>query len=298
MEVLRRVVTGGGLRRADATAPVRSARHRPSAKHEKLEENWESNEEPVVDGLIFYLKYLGNVIVDHPNGEGTTASAVKKIIAMSKKKLVKMEVLVSPRGIRMTEIDSNTLFEDVSIYRVSFCTNDSTHTKIFAFIARNNDNETMECHAFLCPKKKIAQAITLSVSQSFNLAFESWEREKELKKLARAQLEQTKAVGNTPGPCHSTAVSSAPVLVSPTSQVPSLPSGNRGNVPVLGAPPSKKQVAPVTTAAQPFAVSPPAFTPTTTSPTNNNPFVHSFNEDDDLDLEFESLATSRNMKLS
>ena len=67
-------------------------------------------------------------------------------------------MLVSPRGIRMTEVgETRTLFEEVSIYRVSFCTNDSTHSKVFAFIAKNNDNETMECHAFLCPKKKTAQ---------------------------------------------------------------------------------------------------------------------------------------------
>ena len=51
----------------------------------------------------------------------------------------------------MTEVDSRTLFEEVSIYRVSFCTNDSNYSKVFAFIARNNDNESMECHAFLCP---------------------------------------------------------------------------------------------------------------------------------------------------
>ena len=33
------------------------------------------------------MKYLGNVIVDHPNGEGTTGAAVKKIVAMSNAKL-------------------------------------------------------------------------------------------------------------------------------------------------------------------------------------------------------------------
>ena len=42
---------------------------------------------PFKDGLVFFLKYLGNVIVDHPNGEGTTAAAVKKIVAMSNVKL-------------------------------------------------------------------------------------------------------------------------------------------------------------------------------------------------------------------
>ena len=101
MDVLRRVVSGGGgssssSSSAATSSGVRSARHRPCSsssssnnhnhKHEKLEENWSTNEEPVEEGLVFFLKYLGNVIVDHPNGEGTTAAAVKKIVAMSNAK--------------------------------------------------------------------------------------------------------------------------------------------------------------------------------------------------------------------
>ena len=74
MDVFRRVVSGGGASRgggySSSSTGVRSARHRPSAssrssssalnhKHEKLEENWSTNEDPVEDGLIFFLKYLG-----------------------------------------------------------------------------------------------------------------------------------------------------------------------------------------------------------------------------------------------
>ena len=40
-------------------------------------------------------------------------------------------------------------------FRISFCTADKAHDKVFAFIARNTENETMECRAFLCPKRKI-----------------------------------------------------------------------------------------------------------------------------------------------
>jgi len=44
---------------------------------------------------------------------------------------------------------------------------------VFAFIAVNKD-ESLECHAFLCRKRKIAQAASLTVAQAFNLAFSSW----------------------------------------------------------------------------------------------------------------------------
>ncbi|XP_048453246.1 low density lipoprotein receptor adapter protein 1-B [Rhincodon typus] len=70
---------------------------------------------------------------------------------------------------------TNELIENVSIYRISYCTADKTQDKVFAYIAQSQLNETLECHAFLCPKKKIAQAVTLTVAQAFRIAFDLWE---------------------------------------------------------------------------------------------------------------------------
>lgn len=39
-------------------------------------------------------------------------------------------------------------------FRISYCSADATHDRVFAFIATNS-NETMECHAFLCLKRKM-----------------------------------------------------------------------------------------------------------------------------------------------
>lgn len=46
-----------------------------------------------------------------------------------------------------------------------------------AFIATNK-NETLECHAFLTSKKKIAQAAALTISQAFTIAFDKWQTSK------------------------------------------------------------------------------------------------------------------------
>lgn len=59
--------------------------------------------------------------------------------------------------------------------RISYCSADATHDHVFAFIATNL-NETMECHAFLCPKRKMAQTVTLTVAQAFNTAYEAWQQ--------------------------------------------------------------------------------------------------------------------------
>lgn len=162
-------------------------------RHEKLAEGWAENSQPVAedDGVVFYLKYLGFTLVDEVDGDesyadGPSTRAVQRIVAMAKsegKKLQKVALRVSCKGIQMVDIMSKESLADISIYRISFCTADKTHDKVFAFIARNTINETMVCHAFLCAKPKIAQAVTLTVWQSFNVAEEKWALQQQQKKV-------------------------------------------------------------------------------------------------------------------
>ncbi|KAI5621636.1 low density lipoprotein receptor adaptor protein 1a isoform X1 [Silurus asotus] len=150
----------------------------PSAKHRKLPENWTDTRETLVDGMTFNLKQLGMTLVDQPKGEDVSAAAIKRIVSTAKaggKKLPKVALTVSPQEMLIHDRVSNQLLERVSIYRISYCTADKMHDKVFAYIAQNEQNETLECHAFLCAKKKVAQAVTLTVAQAFNVAFESWQ---------------------------------------------------------------------------------------------------------------------------
>lgn len=39
--------------------------------------------------------------------------------------------------------------------RISYCTADKLHDKVFAYISQNTLNGTLECHAYLCPKRKV-----------------------------------------------------------------------------------------------------------------------------------------------
>lgn len=123
-------------------------------------------------------------MVEQPKGEELSAAAVKRIVATAKasgKKLQKVSLTVSPRGIILRDSASNQLIENVSIYRISYCTADKMHDKVFAYIVQSQHNETLECHAFLCAKRKMAQAVTLTVAQAFKVAFEFWQAAKEEK---------------------------------------------------------------------------------------------------------------------
>ena len=89
-----------------------------------------------------------------------------------------MALTISLRGIKMVQCTTSEIRLDVSIYRVSYCSTDTSHSSVFAFIATNR-NDTLECHAFVCPHRKMVQAATLTIAQAFNLAFKSWQKEQE-----------------------------------------------------------------------------------------------------------------------
>uniref|UniRef100_G3P320 Low density lipoprotein receptor adaptor protein 1a n=1 Tax=Gasterosteus aculeatus aculeatus TaxID=481459 RepID=G3P320_GASAC len=151
----------------------------PSAE---LPENWTDTRETIVEGVTFNLRHLGMTLVERPKGEELSAAAVKRIVATAKasgKKPPKVALKVSPQGIVLHDSATNQLLENVSIYRISYCTVDALHDRVFAYIAQNALSGTLECHAFLCPKRKVAQAVALTVAQAFTLAFELWQVAKE-----------------------------------------------------------------------------------------------------------------------
>lgn len=161
-----------------------------NSKHEKLCEEWALANSKELEGdpaeaASFSLKYLGSALVAAASSETATAEAIKTIISMAKaggRKLARVNVSVSLRGIRVCDAASEEMLLDVSIYRISYCSADATYNHVFAFIATNS-NETLECHAFLCPKRKIAQEVTLTVARSFNTAYEMWQMSQGSNKL-------------------------------------------------------------------------------------------------------------------
>ncbi|XP_046324573.1 low density lipoprotein receptor adapter protein 1 isoform X1 [Marmota monax] len=176
-------------------------------RHRKLPENWTDTRETLLEGMLFSLKYLGMTLVERPKGEELSAAAVKRIVATAKasgKKLQKVTLKVSPRGIILTDNLTNQLIENVSIYRISYCTADKMHDKVFAYIAQSQHSENLECHAFLCTKRKMAQAVTLTVAQAFKVAFEFWQVSKEEKEKREKAVQEG---GDVPGTCRDSAPS-------------------------------------------------------------------------------------------
>ena len=54
------------------------------------------------------------------------------------------------------------------LFRISYCSADATYDHVFNFIATNSNN-TMECHAFLCKKRKMVSWDKYLVSWNFKV---------------------------------------------------------------------------------------------------------------------------------
>ncbi|XP_026197113.1 low density lipoprotein receptor adapter protein 1 isoform X3 [Anabas testudineus] len=167
----------------------------------ELPENWTDTKETLLEGMVFNVKYLGMTLVGQPKGEDMASAAIRRIVTTARasaKKFRKVTLTVSPKGIIITDTETTDLIENVSIYRISYCTADKTQDKVFAYVSQSQFNETLECHAFLCQKKKIAQAVTLTVAQAFKIALDLWEIAQEGKsKKARTCCSCTASNGQT-----------------------------------------------------------------------------------------------------
>uniref|UniRef100_A0A3B4WN51 Low density lipoprotein receptor adaptor protein 1a n=1 Tax=Seriola lalandi dorsalis TaxID=1841481 RepID=A0A3B4WN51_SERLL len=171
--------------RAIIRSPSMAKQSWTSGRHRKLPENWTDTRETILEGMTFNLRHLGMTLVDQPRGEDLSAAAVKRIVATAKasgKKPQKVALKVSPQGIVLYDSLNNKLLENVSIYRISYCTVDKLHDKVFAYITQNTLNGTLECHAYLCPKRKVVSCLT-TVSVFLCLIYEWLNKEAKGKRV-------------------------------------------------------------------------------------------------------------------
>ncbi|XP_073413876.1 numb-related protein 1-like isoform X2 [Dendrobates tinctorius] len=166
-----------GVRRPSVT----SSCHRSPALSE-LADTWPDSRDALLDGVVFHLKYLGMTLVEEPKGEDMAAAAIRRIVTMARasaKPLQKVTLTVTPHSITIQDAGAAPQTECVSIYRISYCTTDKVQNKVFAYVAQNPSSGALECHAFLSPKKKLAQTVTMTVAQAFSVALDLWQSSKE-----------------------------------------------------------------------------------------------------------------------
>jgi low density lipoprotein receptor adapter protein 1 len=181
-----------------------------------LDGTHEDIDEVTDDAITFNVKYLGNTAIEEqdeefetkkkklkPRSDIATSNAIKKIITNSKnnKKLERVSLAISPKGIEIIDPVTGDTIQQISIYKISFCSVEKSFQDVFAFVASNIEKEPnmkttsfmpscssatkleaieeeqLVCYAFMCQKRKVAQKMALTVARAFERAYQIWQNQ-------------------------------------------------------------------------------------------------------------------------
>jgi len=125
--------------------------------------------------IAYLVKFLGNTEVDHPKGIHVVKEGIRKLKfnAQLKKsegeKPPKIELTISIDGVAIQEPKSKKILHQYPLHRISYCADDKAEKKFFSFIAKESNEDKHNCFVFV--SDKLAEEITLTIGQAFDLAF-------------------------------------------------------------------------------------------------------------------------------
>merc|ERR1719511_370459 len=164
----------------------------------KKKKNWLHTPENLTSGHIVYLvKFLGSTEVDQPKGIEVVKEGIRKLkfVQQIKKaegtKTPKVELTVSVDGVAIQESKSKKILHQYPLHRISYCADDKAEKRFFSFIAKEAESEKHTCFVFV--SDKLAEEITLTIGQAFDLAYKRFlsgkAAESESEKIARLERE-------------------------------------------------------------------------------------------------------------
>lgn len=165
---------------------------------EEKNKNWLHTPENLTSGHIAYLvKFLGSTEVDQPKGIEVVKEGIRKLkFAQQIKKAEgtktpKVELTVSVDGVAIQESKSKKILHQYPLHRISYCADDKAEKRFFSFIAKEAEEEKHTCFVFV--SDKLAEEITLTIGQAFDLAYKRFlsgkAAESESEKIARLERE-------------------------------------------------------------------------------------------------------------
>lgn len=81
----------------------------------------------------------------------------------------KVELTISIDGVAVQEPKGKRILHQFPLHHLSYCADDKTDKKFFSFIAKDVSNEKHVCFVFV--SDKLAEEITLTIGQAFDLAY-------------------------------------------------------------------------------------------------------------------------------
>lgn len=119
---------------------------------------------------------MGNTEVDQPKGIEVVKEGIRKLkfnqqLRKSEgSKIPKVELTISIDGVAIQEPKTKNILHQYPLHRISYCADDKGEKRFFSFIAKESgDNEQHSCFVFV--SKNLAEEITLTIGQAFDLAY-------------------------------------------------------------------------------------------------------------------------------
>jgi len=169
-------------------------------KKSKEDKKWLHRPENLTSGHIAYLvKFLGSTEVDQPKGIEVVKDGIRKLKFSQQLKKAegaktpKAELTVSVDGVTIQEPKTKKIQHQYPLNRISYCADDKAEKRFFSFIAKEADSEKHTCFVFV--SDKLAEEITLTIGQAFDLAYKRFisgkGTEPETEKIARLERANT-----------------------------------------------------------------------------------------------------------
>ncbi|XP_032519138.2 low density lipoprotein receptor adapter protein 1-A-like [Danaus plexippus] len=159
-----------------------------NSKHKKLCEEWALAE---CEGEGWWkearegkgnteVRYAGVAPVERAASAPATALAVRSALHTAKtmnKKLPRVNLDISPKGILVSDAESQEDVLSLSIYRISYCSADAANARVFAVVegAEAGAGDEHAVHVFVCARRKQARTLALSLAHAFNDAYQAWQ---------------------------------------------------------------------------------------------------------------------------
>merc|ERR1712121_59583 len=104
-------------------------------------------------------------------------------------KTPKVELTISVEGVAIQEPKTKKVLHQYPLHKISYCADDRAEKRFFSFISKEGDSEKHTCFVFV--SDKLAEEITLTIGQAFDLAYKRFlsgkTQESDKEKIARLE---------------------------------------------------------------------------------------------------------------
>lgn len=135
------------------------------------------DDDPFTKGIYFHVEYIGALTLAPSAGKGVDMNdtAVEQIYKQEKGPHRRFSVLVTDKSLRLKDVTTKQLVDDVPMYAISYCGTSIRYPRTFSFICRDHDTGNMRVHVMRAGDRAKAQAMIVTVSKAFNIAYLAWQ---------------------------------------------------------------------------------------------------------------------------